>query len=237
MSNNQALNRMHISKLFHNFCIKYKDVYNVKEWDFIKENFWKHLSAPGAPDILMQIYTELGIEYAGGDYYRQHLDNLCHKFDIGCNILDVASGIIPSFANIVAHEQLKIGKGTVTLYEPLLGFTAPKHPNMTLYKKKFTSETHIKDFDLITAILPCAATEDIIENVCRNHKSFYIAMCGCTHFDYIPWGMYISPEMYQDHVINKTNSLLEEYDNGTLVVEKLEGNTKIDYPILYNRKK
>jgi hypothetical protein len=108
---------------------------------------------------------------------------------------------------------------------------------MTLHKTEFTSDTHIKEFDLLTGILPCGATESIVENACRNQKDFYIAMCGCTHFDYIPWGMYVTPEMYQDHVIDKTKRLLKEYDNGTLIVERLEGEKDLDYPILYNRKK
>jgi hypothetical protein len=62
-------------------------------------------------------------------------------------------------------------------------------------------------------------------------------MCGCTHFDYIPWGMYVSTEMYQDYVIRKTKQLLKEYNNGELVIEQLDDNYPIDYPILYNRKK
>ena len=40
-----------------------------------------------------------------------------------------------------------------------------------------------------------------------------------------------------DYIINKTNRLLEDYNNGTLVVERLEGEQELDYPILYNRKK
>lgn len=233
----KGLNEKFIALAYNSFCKKYKSVYTPEEWEFIENNFWTYIFSSSAPDLLMQIYTELGIECTSGNYYQKHLNNLQTKFNINCNVLDIASGIIPSFANLLAHEQLKTGKGTVTLYEPLLGFTKPKHRNMTLHKEKFTTETSIKEFDLITAIMPCAATETIIENACRNQKDFYIAMCGCTHFEYIPWGMYVTPEMYQDYVIDKTNRLLDEYDNGTLVIEKLEGETDIDYPILYNRKK
>lgn len=233
----KGLNERKIARLYNSFCKKYKGIYTEEEWSYIEENFWTYVFSPGAPDILMQIYTELGIENVGGSYYQRHLENLKTKFNIGCNVLDVASGIIPSFANLLAHEQLRIGTGTVTLYEPLLGITKPKHHNMTLHKEKFTLETHIKEFDLVTGIMPCGATETIIENACRNQKDFYIAMCGCTHFDYIPWYMYVTPESYQEYVIEKTNRLLEECDNGTLVVERLEGETELDYPILYNRKK
>lgn len=233
----KGINEEEIAALYNSFCEKYKPLYDNDAWLYIEDNFWTYVFSSGAPDILMQIYSELGIESPKGNYYKRQLANLKNKFDIRCNILDVGSGMIPSFANLLAQEQLRLGTGTVTLYEPLLLTTEPKHRNMTLYKTEFTSKTHIKEFDLLTGILPCGATESIVENACRNQKDFYIAMCGCTHFDYIPWYMYVTPEMYQEHVIEKTKRLLEEYDNGTLVVERLKGEKDLDYPILYNRKK
>lgn len=230
------LNETQITTLYKKFKKEYKECYTEEEWKFIEENFWTYIFSPAAPDLLMQIYTELNIISEQGNFYQKHLNNLQSKFNIGCNILDVASGIIPSFANLLAFEQLKIGKGTVTIYEPLLGLTKAKYPNITLHKEKFTSETRIKKFDLITGIMPCGATDVIIEQACKNKKDFYIAMCGCTHFENIPWGMYVTPEMYQDYIIDKTKRLLKEYDNGTLIIEQLE-DFPIDYPILYNRKK
>jgi hypothetical protein len=230
-------NERKIAILFKKFAQKYRQEYSESAWEFIEENFWMYVYSNVCPDLLMQIYTELGIESPNGNFYKEHLKRVQERFDITGNILDIGSGKIPAFANLLAYEQLRIGKGTITLYEPLLIETKPKYRNMTLYKEEFTSETHIKEFDLITGIMPCEATELVIEQACRNKKDFYVAMCGCTHFDYIPWGMYASPEMYQDYVISKTQSLLKEYDNGELVIEQLDDNYAIDYPILYNRKK
>ncbi len=230
-------NENEIGKLYQEFVKKYKHLYCHEDWEFIEENFWTFIFGDCAPDILMQVYSEIGIEPACGSFYNKHLKNLMSNFDIRCKVFDVASGMIPSFANNLALEQLRLGKGTVTLYEPLLLTTKPKHPNMKLHMKKFTRETHIKEFDLITGIMPCGATETIIEQACRNGKDFYIAMCGCTHFEQIPWGMYVTSEMYQDYIIEKAESLLKEHDNGTLVVERFEDSYEIDYPILYNRKK
>ena len=230
-------NERKIAILFKKFAQKYRQEYSESAWEFIEENFWMYVYSNVCPDLLMQIYTELGIESPNGNFYKEHLKRVQERFDITGNILDIGSGKIPAFANLLAYEQLRIGKGTITLYEPLLIETKPKYRNMTLYKEEFTSETHIKEFDLITGIMPCEATELVIEQACRNKKDFYVAMCGCTHFDYIPWGMYTAPEMYQDYVISKTQSLLKEYDNGELVIEQLDDNYAIDYPILYNRKK
>lgn len=230
-------NEAEIAKLFKKFARKYRHEYSDTSWEFIEENFWTYVYSNVCPDILMQIYSELGIESPNGNFYKEHLRRIKSIFDITGNVLDIGSGKIPAFANHLAHEQLQIGKGTVTLYEPLLISKKPKHKNMSLHKEEFTAETRIKEFDLITAIMPCEATELIIEQACRNQKDFYLAMCGCVHFDYAPWGMYIYPEMYQDHVIRKAQSLLKEYDNGELVIEQLDDNYDIDYPILYNRKK
>ena len=229
-------NEAEIAKLFRKFAKKYRREYSDTSWEFIEENFWTYVYSNVCPDILMQIYS-VGIESPNGNFYKEHLRRIKERFDISGKVLDIGSGKIPAFANSLAYEQLQIGKGTVTLYEPLLISKKPKHKNMTLHKCEFTSETSIKEFDLITAIMPCEATELIIEQACRNQKDFYLAMCGCVHFDYVPWGMYIYPEMYQDHVIRKAQSLLKEYNNGELVVEQLDDNYDIDYPILYNRKK
>ena len=232
----KGLNERKIARLYNSFCKKYKGIYTEEEWSYIEENFWTYVFSSDAPDILMQIYTELNFEYEKGSYYERHLKKIQDNFDIRCNILDIDSGMIPSFANLLASRQLQLKKGTVTLYEPLLLSTSKKYKNMTLHKEAFTTETNIKSYDLITGIMPCEATELIIEQACKNKKDFYIAMCGCTHFDYIPWGMYVTPYTYQNYVINKTKDLLKEYDNGTLIVEELD-DFPIDYPILYNRKK
>ena len=148
-------NEQEIAKLFKKFAKKYRREYTDTAWEFIEENFWMYVYSNVCPDLLMQIYTELGIESPNGNFYKEHLRRVKERFDITGNVLDIGSGKIPAFANLLAHEQLRIGKGTVTLYEPLLIETKPKHKNMTLHKTEFTSEVHIKEFDLITGIMPC----------------------------------------------------------------------------------
>lgn len=229
-------NEREIALLFEKFAEEYRDKYPVELWEFIENKFWEHVISCTSPDVLMQVYSEIGVESPDGNFYKEHIRKIKESFDIRGNILDVGSGLIPSFANLLAYEQQKIGKGTVTIYEPLLLKTEPKYSNMKLYKKEFTSRTNIKEFDLITGILPCDATETIIEQACRNRKDFYIAMCGCTHFNFITWGMPISSEAYQEYVINQTKILLEKYNNGELVVERLDDKYDIKSPILRNRR-
>ena len=118
-------NEDEIAKLFQKFAKKYRHEYSDTTWEFIEENFWIYIYSNVCPDLLMQIYTELGIESPNGNFYKEHAKRVQERFDIGCSVLDIGSGKIPAFANTLAQEQLRIGKGTITLYEPLLIETKP----------------------------------------------------------------------------------------------------------------
>lgn len=226
-----------LSTIFNKFLKEYSSLYEQDALEFIKENFWTYLYSNCAPDILMEVYGELGIEpTTGKSFYNAHLSKIEEIFGLDKNILDIASGMIPTFANKIAKRQLEIKKGTITIYEPLLLKTTPKYPNMTLHREYFTSETHIKEFDLLTGILACEATETIIESACKNQKDFYIAMCGCTHFKSVYPHTPVSTERYQDYVIKKADRLLKEYDNGELIIEHLDNSYKLNYPIIYNKR-
>lgn len=232
----KGINEEQIARRFNEFARLYRHKYPESAWEYIEENFWFFLFSNCAPDILMQIYAEIGIEHEDGDFYKEHIKKIKSKFDIGCHIVDIGSGIIPSFANQLAYEQIKAGRGTITIYEPMLLIEHPKHNNMRIHREELTENTSIKEFDLLTGIMPCEATEVAIEQACKYRKNFYIAMCGCTHFKtYIP-GMDISPESYQEYVIDTTKKLLKKYDNGTLEIDRLDARFDIDYPILSNKR-
>ncbi len=228
-----------IQSKFEVFKRQYQDKYAPEAWKYIEENFFDGLKDKEAPDILMQIYTELGIRPVGGFFYQKHLKLLKDLFPIDGHIIEVGSGRIPAFANLLANEQLKIGKGTITIYEPLLVQLTPRYPNMELHKEDFTLETDVSKSDLLVGIMACEATESILESAIKNNKDFYVAMCGCVHspLSYMSYyGYYTSPEIYQEQVITKAERLLKDYPNGTLEVTKLE-DTPFDYPILYNKKR
>ena len=219
------------------FMAKNGHLYSDTSKQYIYENFISFIESKMAPDILMQIYYDTGIQPHGGAFYNAHINKVKELFGLDRNILDVASGSIPAFATEVASIQRKIGKGTITLYDPLLLHTNPKYPNMTLHNEKFSDEMSIKQFDLVTGIFPCEATESIIMSACKEQKDFYVAMCGCIHFEHVPSFMRYSRYNYQGFVIELTKRLLEKHDNGELVIDYLPNDFGIDYPILYNRKK
>ena len=226
-----------IQKKFLAYKEKYSDKYSKEAWKYIEEHFFENIHNSETPDILMQIYTELGIVPPIRNFYHKHLRLLKRIFPLDGNLVEVASGRMPALANLIAGEQRKIGKGTITIYEPLLVEMTPKYPNMTLHKEYFYKDTDISDADLVVGVMPCESTELILENAIKNNKDFYVAMCGCVHspLDYM-FGFYsTSPKIYQEQVISNARSLLKENGDGTLEITKIK-NTPFDYPILYRKK-
>lgn len=222
---------------FREFASKYASLYSKDAWEFIENNFYNNIHKRCAPDILMQVYAELGLYQSPAKFYHRHLKIIKDNFPIDGNIIDIGSGMIPSFANLMASEQRRLGKGTITIYEPLLLEMTPKYSNMELHKEDFTTNTDISKYDLVTGIMPCGATESILESAIKNRKNFYVAMCGCVHspLSYFYGYLGTSPELYQEKVIEDAKELMKTYDNGTLIITRLK-NTEINYPILYNKK-
>ena len=209
---------------------KYADKYGNRIWDFIERNMAYYLDDECAPHELKELYDEMGLELKYGNFYEAHLQKFMEHFDITKNIVEIGAGYIPVFARKIAHEQIKLGAGTITVYDPLLVPKRSNIKNMHLHRKEFKSNTRIKEFDIITGIYTCDATEVAIESACKNHKDFYISLCDC---DKLGTG---NPKDTHKYIIAKTERLLNEYDNGTLVVDTLGGNFINPNPILYNKR-
>lgn len=223
-----------IKSKFLKYMERYKEKYTDIEKEYIYKNFNRFLYDNAGPDILMQIYSELDITHIDGDFYDEHLNKVKSIFGLDKNILEVASGYMPSFANKIAKYQQKIGKGTITLYEPLLIIDKPKYPNMKLHREEFKESTPIKDYDLLIGILTCEATTPLLEAALDNDKDFYVAMCGCAHENI--FGQLMPPSIYHDITINMVENRLRKKGQ-ELVVEHLPEEFEITYPILHNRRK
>lgn len=185
----------------------------------------------------MQAYDLCGIESQNGTFYNVHLDRLKDIYGLDKNIVEVAAGVIPSFAKKNYKEQMKLGKGTITIYELDLLFEKEEScPKMVINRKEFNSTCNIKDSDLVAGLFLCEATETIIEEACKYDKDFYVAMCGCVHFRdaFVPYSESNS-KLYQSYIIDLANRLVS--NNKELVVDKLEDKYMVPYPIIYTKKK
>lgn len=223
-------NEIELQKKLMPIKMKYASKYSPRLWATIERSLLYFQKDELAPSELMQIYSEMGLELDFGDIYDAHLQKLKENFDIRKNILEIGGGHIPVFAKKIAHEQLRLKSGTITVYEPMLVESESMLPNLRLQRKEFTTSTRIKEFDIIAGIYPCSATEMAIESACQNNKDFYIALCNC---DELGDG---DVKKFHEYIIEKTESLLKKYDNGTLVVDRLGGNFTNPNPILYNKR-
>ena len=221
-----------LKRKYKQFLNEYSDNYNKDALQYIKDNFWECTTSFDIPDILMQVYSGLNLYDNDIDLYFNYLNSIKSIFKLDCNILEIGGGMLPILSNKIAIEQLNIGKGTITMYDPMLAATKSKYSNLKLYKHEFTSSTNIDDYDLVISIRPCDVTEDLIKRVCEEKKNFYIQMCGCTHFTIDQIRKYgLSAESYQKFIIDLANNLLGEEVN----ITKIDNKFGIDYPILYKK--
>lgn len=165
----------------------------------------------------MQLYSELGLDIGKHTFYDEHLERINSIFGLDRDIIEVASGYIPAFANKIAKKQLALNRGTITIYEPELFEEKAKYSNMTIHKEKFTEQTKINKDSLGIGILPCDATEAMIRNFCKNNMDFYIAMCNCTHKSNNIFPTY----QYQNKMVDLAESLLEKYSNNKKIKNRL----------------
>ena len=221
-----------IKEKFNVFVNEYESKSDEEAFKYIRDNFWKYRKSYDIPDILIQVYSELGLYNNKTNIYLNHLKKIKSLFPIDCNILEIGGGMIPVFANILAHEQLKLGKGTVTVYDPMMSLICSKYKNLKLIKEKFDHDMDISKYDLIIGILPCEASEEIIKSSCNNHKNFYLQMCGCTHFTQDQIMKYgLSDKAYHKYLIELASKLLNE----NIKVDKIENKFGFDYPIIYKK--
>lgn len=173
--------RKSVEEAYQEYKKNYEHFYSEKAKQYIEDNFFKEAYKTSNMDILMQLYSELGLDIGKHTFYDEHLERINSIFGLDRDIIEVASGYIPAFANKIAKKQLALIRGTITVYEPELFEEKAKYFNMTIHKEKFTEQTKINKDSLGIGILTCDTTEAMIRNFCKNNMDFYIAMCNCAH--------------------------------------------------------
>lgn len=181
-----------------------------------------------------QIYHYLDFMDENDDIYYGYYKELKKHFDIDCNILDVASGYIPAFGDIVAKHQIHLpnAKGTIDVCDPVLIFDESKNANMKLIKDKFHPGYDLSSYDLITGIMPCTVTRDIITAACEQDKDFFIGLCTCTPKDYYS----IDDKTYMDENIEFARKTCSLFDR-ELELCDLDAKYNINSPVIYSKKR
>ena len=225
-----------VEEAYQEYKENYEHFYNEKARKYIEDNFFNGANRTSNMDILMQLYSELGLDIGKHTFYDEHLERIDSIFGLDRDIIEVASGYIPAFANKIAKKQLALNRGTITIYEPELFEEKAKYSNMTIHKEKFTEQTKINKDSLGIGILPCDATEAMIRNFCKNNMDFYIAMCNCNHKSNNIFPTY----QYQNKMVDLAESLLEKYSNHQkeLKIDYLDDEFVFGYaPIIYTKQR
>lgn len=164
--------------LLDSYLNMYGDAYTSDDVKKLKDQFLRSYV-----DSITQVYSALGMMDDEENPYVgfTHLIEKLYGLDI--NILEVGGGIYPALSKEIAKRQASIGKGSITVMDPLLSKNIDSK-DLKLLKKDFTSKTNISKFDLIIGKEPCAATEAIIERCETAPKSLLISPCKC--YDLLP---------------------------------------------------
>ena len=225
------INYLEAKERFIEYLKLYGKSYDKNNLKFIKEYFLSYLGLI-SPDVrLAQIYSCIGAYSTYDDPYIGYLNILKKHFDVKCNILDVASGDYPAFGIQVAREQLRLKNGTITMYDPNLVVGKPLTSNMILYKEKFTSETNISSFDIVTSILPCSITDLLLNKLLEEDKEFLVGLCSC-HVH----GQHGDKIRSHEEIISEVGNKINERGNGSLLIEHLDSHYKNRLPILIYKK-
>ncbi len=228
------MNEIKLQQALNQYLQKYGQYYSKDAKSFIEQEFFHLLDSDIAPDILMQLYAKFKVLPKEKDIYYRFTDWIDKQYHIDKNILEIGGGYYPMLAKNISERQVKLQKGTITVYDPLLVTT--KLENIKLYKTPFINKTDISSYDLLVGISPCEATRTMIQSAIEYRKEFFIALCGCTHFDFYElsyiYGSY--EEMYKKWLETVYLLAKEQEKNGFKIY--MEKEDFFPYPLIYSKK-
>lgn len=208
------------------YCLKYEDEYNKIGIPMLLERCESYFDKFWAPDYVMQVYSTTDIYRDDYNFYKELLECMQSMFNIKCNVLDVASGYYPAFAEIVAKRQIELGSGKITICDPNIVMKNSPFKNMTIYKEKFQFGTNLSQYDLITSIMPCELSKELICSLLIQNKEFFIPLCGC----------YIGDKLLYELICELANNICNELDISGVETTYLPSRFMSKNPILYRKK-
>ena len=177
--------------------------YIFKNYDYLEDNKF-------VPDILRQIYDELGLLDDKDNLYLGFIDIIKDIFNIDSNIVEVGGGVIPSLGKNITLNQKS---GTVTVYDPRL-INNVDNDKLILKREYFNDKTDISKCDLVIGLMPCQATEVLIRQAGKYNKDFLIGLCEGGHnaFD-----DYFDDDIWKENIMYLARRTIEEKQQRTLL--------------------
>lgn len=180
------------------------------------------------PSDFMEIYDELGLIPDKENYYITFLNELEKYYKLDCNILEIGGGNIPSLAKRIAKKQIKIGSGTITVFDEELAFFKNDYSNLKLQKENLNENSNIKSYDLVISLFPCTATFLTIYKALEYNKDFFIGLCDCIHPIYGDsddmYKYYLThPLEYQKKMLDEFEYMTKYYSRKLKIIDTLHG--------------
>lgn len=234
-----AKEQLKYMKKFVDYLNTYGYEYTELAIEFLLESFLLPMSIESTPDILKQIYDELDMLLPEENCYLQFAQLVGETYGWNSHILEIGGGSFPSFSkHMDEFQQSRNSSGTITTYDPRL--VVNKLGNIRLHKEFFSKEMTVESYDLIVGIMPCEATSMIIKKATKEHKEFFLAMCGCIHYEGldVPRGIFgPKPITYDEYVEKIYNLAREQEKDGFEVIKEDAKQYSFKYPIIRSQKR
>lgn len=216
------------------FINKYPDTFDDSEIRYLL-NYTKRGKKDGVmvPDLVREVYDELGLLDNNDNIYLGFIDLLSDKFNYKeRNITEIGGGIFPRLAKRISTKQTT---GKITVYDPRLNSLENENNSFKLVREKFYGHSNIQDTDLLLGFMPCEATYNIIVAAARNKVDFMIALCeGGPHGDIYDY--FESDNDWLGTMIYMAERAIEDNNLGTLEKTYLKEYHN-PYPVIYNKRK
>ncbi len=219
-----------ISGIVINYLLENRDAFNDAEVNMILSNMNLEDTFYSIPNIVLQLYDELGILPDDINSYKAFSELINEQFDIkDKNIVEIGGGVLPRLGKRLSLMQ---DRGTVTVYDPNLYLNKAYYPNLKLIKRKFFPITNVDMANVLVGLLPCGSSSSIIKSAIKHNKDFMIALCdSCNYLEYFD-GYEEDPD-WPNNFIMQTAQAIEENNMGKLKVKHLK-EVGLQYPIIYN---
>ena len=216
-------------RLIINYLFENKDAFTDSERNIIISYITSHDNRFSIPNIVLQLYDDLGILPENLNPYKAFTEFLESIHDIkDKHIVEIGGGNIPVLAKRISCMQ---DKGTITVYDPNIYLKKKDYPNMKLIKRNFYPISNVDNADILIGLLPCGASGTIVKSAVRHKKDFMIALCDdCNYLEFY--------DSYNDEdrtlsFIDQTRKAVEDNNLGKLKVKYIK-EIGDNNPVIYN---
>ena len=198
-------------KQLYEYLKEYFETYNIPSMFRMSYelNYLNGFSNRVIDSQIAQFYKEYDLLEEHADMYKAFVDVIKHNHPDLSNmtILDGGGGIVPQLGRELAKEAkhvMVIDRNMVTQNNP---------DNLEPIQRRIESINDLPTADMVVGLLPCDATQHIIDYSVANKKDFIVALCGCWH--HLDLSQKISEKMAI--LRNLTDTTVDKYEKYAMV--------------------